>query len=201
MPPGIVSLRSLDERLFFTSASMVVLALVAVAQWDALSLDARDTSALGVLPIPRAVIVRTKFIAVALLAIGAAVAWNLVPTLLRFVAVPPALGVSFRGMLALTLAHGVTTIAAGAFGFLAVMGLREVMSAIMGQARLRRISAALQAALLVALVTALLLLPGPVARNWLAQGQTYCLLCGSSDCTKRSRVRDRPLPHFTRGGC
>src|SRR5216117_3067328 len=71
MPPGIVSLRSLDERFFFASASMVVLALVAVAQWDALSLDSRDTSALGVLPIPRGMIVRTKFMAVALLAVGA----------------------------------------------------------------------------------------------------------------------------------
>src|SRR5437773_2297293 len=47
MPPGIVSLSSLDDRFLFTSASMVVMALVAVAQWDALALDARDTAALG----------------------------------------------------------------------------------------------------------------------------------------------------------
>lgn len=172
MPPGIASLRSLEERFLFTSASMLVMALVAVAQWDALALDSRDTSALGVLPIPRAMIVRTKFMAVAVLAVGVAVAWNLAPTLLRFVAVPSKLGVSLMGALALTLAHGVTTFAAGAFGFLAVLGLREVTSAIMGQARFQRISAALQAALIVALVTALLLLPGAytgVARNWLAR--------------------------------
>ncbi len=173
MPPGIVSLRSLEERFLFTSASMLVMALVAVAQWDALALDWRDASALGVLPIPRAVIVRTKFMAVAVLAIGVAVAWNLAPTLLRFVAVPSKLGVSLAGALRLTVAHGVVTLAAGAFGFLAVLDLREVMFAIMGQARFQRISAAVQAALIVALVTALLLLPGAytgVARNWLAQG-------------------------------
>jgi hypothetical protein len=173
MPPGIVSIRSLDDRVLFTSASMLVMALVAVALWDALALDARDTSALGVLPIPRAVIVRTKFMAVTVLATGVAVAWNLAPTLLRFVAVPSKLGVSVMGALALTLAHGVTTLAAGAFGFLAVLGLREVMSAILGHARFQRISAALQAALVVALATALLLLPGAnasVARNWLARG-------------------------------
>lgn len=173
MPPGIVSLHSLYERFLFTSASMLVMALVAVAQWDALALDSRDTSALGVLPIPRAVIVRTKYMAVAVLAIGVAVAWNLAPTLLRFAAVPSKLGVSLMGALALTLAHGVTTLAAGAFGFLPVLGLREVMSAIMGQARFQRISAAVQAALIVALVTALLLVPGAytgVARNWLARG-------------------------------
>jgi hypothetical protein len=174
MPPGMVSLSSLDDRFLFTSASMLVMALAALAQWDALALDARDTAVLGVLPIPQAVIVRTKFIAVAVLAIGVAVAWNLSPTLLRFVAVPSKLGVSLMGALALTLAHGVTTFAAGAFGFLAVLGLREMMSAIMGQARFQRISAALQAALVVALATALLLLPGAFAggatRNWLAQG-------------------------------
>jgi hypothetical protein len=174
MPPGMTSLSSLDDRFLFTSASMLVMALAAVAQWDALELDARDTAVLGVLPIPRAVIVRTKFMAVAVLAIGVAVAWNLAPTLLRLVAVPSKLGVSLTGALALTLAHGVTMFAAGAFGFLAVLGLREMMSAIMGQARFQRISAALQAALIVGLVTALLLLPGAFAggatRNWLAEG-------------------------------
>jgi hypothetical protein len=173
MPAGIVSLHWLDDRLLFTAASMLVMALVAVAQWDALALDPRDTAALGVLPIPPAVIVRTKFAAVALLAIGVAVAWNLPPTLLRFVAIPSRLGVSPTGALALTLAHGVVTLAAGAFGFLAVLGLREGMSAVAGQARFRRISAAVQAMLVVALVTASLLLPGAhtnVARNWLARG-------------------------------
>ena len=173
MPPGMVSLSSLDDRFLFASASMLVMALAALAQWDALALDARDTAVLGVLPIRRAVIVRTKFMAVAVLAIGVAVAWNLPPTLLRFVAVPSKLGVSLMGALALTLAHGVATFAAGAFGFLAVLGLREMMSAIMGHARFQRVSAALQAALVVTLGTALLLLPGAfpgVARNWLTQG-------------------------------
>ena len=173
MPPGMVSLSSVDDRFLFTSASMLVMALVAVAQWDALALDARDTAALGVLPIPRAVIVRAKFMAVAVLAIVVAVAWNLAPTLLRFVALPSKLGVSLMGALALTLAHGVVTLAAGAFGFLAVLGLREVMSAVVGQARFMRISAAVQAALVVALVTALLLLPEAhtnVAGKWLTRG-------------------------------
>jgi hypothetical protein len=174
MPPGMVSLSSLDDRFLFTSASMLVMALAALAPWDALALDARDAAVLGVLPIPRAVIVRAKFMAVAVLAIGVAVAWNLAPTLLRFVAVPPKLGVSLMGALALTLAHGATTFAAGAFSFLAVLGLREMMPAMAGQARFQRISAAVQAALVVALATALLLLPGAytsgAARNWLAQG-------------------------------
>lgn len=172
-PPGIVSLSSLDDRFLLTSASMLVMALVAVAQWDALSLDARDADVLGLLPIPRVVIVRTKFVAVGVLAVGVAVAWNLAPTLLRFVAVPARLGVSLTGALILTLAHGVVTVAAGVFGFLTVLGLREVTAAIAGPVRFHRISAFLQAALVVALVTAILLLPGAhthIARDRLAHG-------------------------------
>src|SRR5215467_965064 len=84
MPPGLTSVRSLDDRFLFVSASMLVMALLAVSQWDALSLDARDTAVLGILPIPKAAIVRAKFVAVALLALGTAVACNLAPTLLRF---------------------------------------------------------------------------------------------------------------------
>lgn len=173
MPPGVLSLRSLDDRFLFTSASMLVMALVAVAQWDALALDARDTSALGLLSIPRAVIVRTKFMAVALLAAGGAIAWNVLPTLLRWVAVPAGLRVSIIGALTLSFAHGVATVAAGAFGFLAVLGLREVTVAIVGPAGFQRISAPLQASLLVVLVTSLLLLPGAngnVARKWMTPG-------------------------------
>ena len=47
MPPGIASLTSLDDRFLFTSASMLVMALAAVVQWDALVLDARDTAVLA----------------------------------------------------------------------------------------------------------------------------------------------------------
>src|SRR6266436_2536189 len=47
MPPGMVSLSSLDDRFLFTSASTLVMALAAVAQWDALGLDARDTAVLA----------------------------------------------------------------------------------------------------------------------------------------------------------
>src|SRR5206468_6587106 len=111
--------------------------------------------------------------AVAVLGIGVAVAWNVAPTVLRSVAVPAGLHVNLIGALILTTAHAVATCAAGAFGFLAVLGLREVTLAILGQALFQRISTTLQAALVVGLVTALLLLPGAngnVARNWMARG-------------------------------
>jgi len=37
------------------------------------------------------------------------------------------LGVSFTGTLALTVAHGVTTLAAGAFGFLDCLSFRKLL--------------------------------------------------------------------------
>jgi hypothetical protein len=170
VPPGLASVRAIDDRFLFVSASMLVMALLAVAQWDALSLDARDTAVLGILPISKAVIIRAKFLAVALLAAGTAVACNLAPTLLRCVAVPIGLPIGVHGALILTLAHGTVTLAASAFGFLAIFGLREGLVAVLGL-RFRSISSVLQAALLVVLTSALLLLPGTsmnVARRWIA---------------------------------
>jgi hypothetical protein len=173
MPPGIASLLSLDDRFLFTSASMLVMALAGVVQWDALVLDARDTAVLGPLPIPKAVIVRAKFVATALFASSVVLAWNLFPTLLSAAAVPLKLPIGLGGALRLTLAQGVATIGAGVFGFLTVLGLREVVSALLGPTHFRKISAVLQASLVAVLTTALLLLPftsRDVARGWLARG-------------------------------
>ncbi len=64
-------------------------------------------------------------------------------------------------------------IAAGVFGFLAVLGLREVVFALVGPTQFRRMSAALQASLVAVLTTALLLLPVHLqgrGGGWLAQG-------------------------------
>jgi hypothetical protein len=173
MPPGIASLRSLDDRFMFTSASMLVMALAGVVQWDALALDARDTAVLGPLPIPRAVIARAKFAATALFASAVLLAWNFFPILLRPAAMPLNLPIGLGGVLRLTLAQGVVTIGAGVFGFLTVLGVREVAFALLGPARFRRISAGLQASLVAVVTTALLLLPftsRAVARGWLARG-------------------------------
>src|SRR5262245_10941693 len=60
------------------------------------------------------------------------------------------------------------TVAAGLFGFFAVLGLRESLFAVLGATRFRAISVPLQTSLLIALMTALLLLPGVsrVAIQW-----------------------------------
>jgi hypothetical protein len=163
-------MKSVDERFLFTSSSMLVMGLLAVALWDGLSLDARDATVLGILPIPRAVIIRSKFVAVAVFAAVTDVAWNVAPTLLRSVSLPLTLPVHFRGLLVLTLSHALVTLAAGAFGFLSVVALRESLIAVLGRDRFRSISSMLQATLLVAITSALLLLPGGYSRatrTWL----------------------------------
>src|SRR5438309_318219 len=99
LPPGLTLLVGLDDRFLLISISMMVMGLVAVAEWDALSLDARDTAVLGPLPVPRAAIVRTKFIAIVLFAAGFDVALSLGPTVLRPVALPVRLPVTMAGAL------------------------------------------------------------------------------------------------------
>jgi hypothetical protein len=173
LPPGITSLRSLDERFLFVSASMLVMALLAVALWDALTLEPRDAAVLGVLPVPRAAIVRARFAAVGVVALATDVGWNLAPTVWRAASLPITLHVGFTGGVALTLAQGFVMTTAGAFAFLAIFGLRETLTAILGHERFRLVSSGIQAALLVTLASALLLLPGSyvgIARTWIAPG-------------------------------
>jgi len=171
MPPGIAALSSLDDRFLLVAMSMVIMALAAAGQWDALVLDARDAAVLGTLPLPHRMIVRSKFAATGFFALGVLTAWNLIPTLLRGAAVPAGLRLGWLATLQLTLAHGVSTGAAGWFGFLAVLGSRETVCALLGPARFRRVSTMLQAAVIMVLITALLLLlrPGSSAQI----GQRY----------------------------
>jgi hypothetical protein len=174
MPAGLTTLFALDDRFFWLSLSMLVMALIGVAEWDALALDERDTAVLGPLPIPRSAIVRAKFVAVLLFVVGFDVALMLAPSMLRVASLPVRLPVTLTGALVLTLAHAACAIAAGAFGFAAVLGLRETLRAVLGLAGFRKISAALQALLVVFLATSLLLLPasyGNVARSWLSGGR------------------------------
>jgi len=77
--PGRTAILALDDRLFYCACSMVVTVLVGVATWDALALDGRDAAILGPLPVRRSVLVRTKLAAVVIVALGFALALNLVP--------------------------------------------------------------------------------------------------------------------------
>jgi len=63
--PGQAAVASLDDKFFYISLSMVAVALLAVAQWDALVVDARDSAILDPLPVRPVVVRRAKLAAVA----------------------------------------------------------------------------------------------------------------------------------------
>lgn len=159
--PGRTAVLAADDRLFFLTCSMIVMALVAVASWDALSLDPRDSSILGPLPVAHAVIVRAKLRAVALFAAGFALAVTAMPTLFH----PPLMVAKlpiglFAGLLLIPI-HLVVSLAAGLFGFTSVVAIRETLRACSGR-HFARLSGMVQAVLVVALVTAFLLMPAIV---------------------------------------
>lgn len=175
MPPGLASINSLDDRFLLVSGSMLIAALAAVAQWDALVLDARDTAVLGVLPIPKSVIVRTKFVATAIFGASVIVAANFAPIAFRLATIPAWLPLGMPDALWLSVAHAAAALSAGAFGFLSVLAIREVAYALLGATLFRPVSALLQGGLLVLLTASLLLLPAQsshVAERWLSPGGT-----------------------------
>jgi hypothetical protein len=172
MPPGMTSMFWLDDRFFSVSAAMLIAALAATAEWNALVLEPRDAMILGALPVPKPLIVRAKFAATGLFALAVIAIWNGPPALTRVATVPVGLRLGWGDVAIITAGQIVSSCAAGMFGFVAVLCVREIAGVALGQARFLRISAALQAALMVGLTTALLLLPATSAgfhRRWLSQ--------------------------------
>ena len=157
-------------QFLFSAWSMTVMAIVAVTVWDALSVDRRDTEILGPLPLPQGVIRQAKIAALLVLAAGFAAALNVVPALMHGIGAVSRLRPNLLQVGALVAAHLVSTTAAAAFGFAAVLAVRELLHAVVGTAGFRRLSVLVRVALVVTLVTMLLLIPTMafrVATLWL----------------------------------
>jgi hypothetical protein len=168
--PSRTAANMIRVQFLYSAWSMTVMALVAVSVWDALSLDHRDTEILGPLPLPRGVIIRAKISALIVFAMGFAAALNVVPAMIHPVVALSRLRPSLLQVGTLVAAHIASTTAAAAFGFAAVLALRELLHAALGTAGFRGISVLVRAALVVALVTTLLLIPVMafrVANLWL----------------------------------
>ena len=157
--PGWTAVVALDDQFLFVACSMIVMALVAVAQWDALALDGRDASILGPLPVPRAVVVRAKLSALAVFAVAFVAGLNVIPSVLHPFLMSAKLRPGIFGVTTLVAAHGVSTVAAGAFGFASVLGLRELLRAVLGTRAFGCVSVFVQTALIVVLVSGFLLIP------------------------------------------
>ena len=162
--PGQAAVASLDDKFFYIAVSMVVVALLAVAQWDALVVDARDAAILDPLPLRPVAIRRAKLAAVAIFGGAAALVVNLSPTVIFPLLLLVKQQISLLSATVIIVTHAGVTLAAAAFGYLCIVALRETLSALVGGRWFSRISPWVQGSLIVALGTALLLLPPTASR-------------------------------------
>ena len=81
MMPGEAAVLTLSDKFLYISLAMLVTALVAAAQWDALAIDYRDAVILQPLPIRPATLRLAKLTAVAALGAGVAMAVNIFPAI------------------------------------------------------------------------------------------------------------------------
>jgi hypothetical protein len=161
--PGRTAILANSDRLMFVALAMIVMSLVAVLTWDSLSLDPRDTSIFGPLPIERGVIVRAKLRAVGILASVFALAIGGMSSVFHPALMVAKLQIGLVTPLALIAIQFAVTLSAGFFAFGSVFLVREVLRAALGM-RFGRVSAGLQAVLIIALVTGFLLLPAILQR-------------------------------------
>jgi hypothetical protein len=170
--PGPTALSALSDRFLFMSASIALSALAALMVWDALALEPRDATILGPLPLPSRTITRAKLAAALVFGTVFAIALNAVPSMLY----PLLLTINMRGMhgvgvLQLIAAHAVSVVMAGLFGFFGILTMRGALRVMLGERGFQRVSSAVQSALVVCSVTALLLAPTVRAtevRDWVA---------------------------------
>ena len=150
---------ALDHKYQFIAAPMILAALAAALEWDAMALDARDLSILGPLPIRPRRLLGAKISALVVLLAGLAAAVSLVPTLgfpvvwMSLVPIGPVQGAR------LTLVHGLVSLAAAAIGFLAVVVVRSLVVVASPLRALRAASTVTQFALVLCLGTTFLLSP------------------------------------------
>ena len=163
------ALAGFADRLLIFGGSMVIMALVAVVQWDRLSVDARDASILGVLPLRHGQIVQAKWMATALFAGAAAVLLNGIPSLIYPIVSVGRLEANWLLVLQLTALQLTIGVLSGILGFLVVLTVREGLLALLGARTFARISAAAQASFVVVGLLAFFLQP-PFALRALRDG-------------------------------
>ena len=204
LTPGQAAVLSLNDKYFYLALAMIVTALVAASQWDAIAIDPRDAAILEPLPVPAGTIRRAKVSAVAILGAAVAIAVNAFPS----VVFPWLLVFNFRqlrsiAMLGLMVNHAIVTLAAAAFGYLVVIALRETIAAVLGPRWFTRVSPWAQGVLIVILGSSLLLLPPAAGRvaergfeGWRAMTPPMWFL-GAYEMTAGGVIADLPRTRMT----
>src|SRR5712691_5095446 len=139
--PGLTSIAALDDKFLYISASMLVMALMAAVQWDALALDERDTAILGPLPLEAREIGRAKLTALAMFVAAFAVTLNGVPSVFFPLLTVSHFHVNILAVVWMIVVHAAVTMVAGAYAFLTVLLLREVLRLVLGPRWFGRIAA------------------------------------------------------------
>ena len=160
LTPGEGAILTLNDKFFYVSLAMLLTALVAASQWDSLSLDQRDSAILDPLPVPPAIVRWSKLTAVAMLGAAAAIVINIFPSIifpwmLAF-ALPTMRAIHVLWLIGI---HFMITVTSAAFGYLAVMAIRETLSAVLGPRLFTRWSPTFQSTMIVTIGSMLLLLP------------------------------------------
>jgi hypothetical protein len=172
--PALTSIAALDDKFLYISVSMLVMALIGAVQWDALDLDARDEAILGPLPLTHVEIARAKLAALVIFVSAFAVALNAVPSIVFPLLLVAHFHVNIIAVVRLILTHATVTTLAGAWAFLSVVFIRELLRLVLSASWFRRVSAVVQGVLVLTLGSTLLLTP------WLATGVPMKWMDGSS---------------------
>jgi hypothetical protein len=176
--PGWTEITTMGDQMVFCATSLLVSAVIATLEWDALALSPRDSVILGVLPLPREEIVRAKVQALVAFAAAFVISLNALPILLH----PPLTVANFQGnpllLVPLIVAHALSTGIAGAFGFACVVGLRELLFLCLGDRTFSRIAGTIRSGLLFSFLVLLVLAPIRLSRpsTWLFESGNGPLL-------------------------
>lgn len=157
--PGWTEITATADQITFCATSMLVSAIIATLEWDALALSARDSVILGVLPVPHREIVRAKAAALVTFVAAFVIALNALPMVLHPAFMVANLPLNPLMLLPLIAAHGVGTTMAGAFGFSSVVALRESLYLCLGRRRFWPLATIVRSALLFLLLVLLALVP------------------------------------------
>jgi hypothetical protein len=157
--PDATAAMALDDHFLYCAWSMLIMAIVALVEWDSLGFDARDSAILGVLPVSRAAFVRAKLAAVAVFVAVFLAALIAIPAIIHPLLMVAKLPVGLKTAAILVVAHILTSLASGLFGFSTMLAIREAVYAALGAEMFRSVSRVLQVSLLAACASMLLLMP------------------------------------------
>jgi hypothetical protein len=200
--PGWTEMTMLNDEMLFCGTSLLVSAVIATVQWDALSVSRRDAMILGVLPVPRREVVQAKVQSLVIFASVFVAALNVLPAILHPPLMVANLPLNLVMLVPLIGARAMSTCLAGAFGFTFVVAFREMLYAVLRRHRFEKYSDVVRSMLLFVLLVFVALLPTSLAAGdeWILEPggpfvQRPVSWFAASDATVVSAVLERlPQP-------